>query len=84
MWVTDVRDHVVMKLDKDANIIMTLGSKGQAGIGMNKAMSIILMSLRMWLWTARAIYMWGRGILKACPKYSNLMPQGIHYAMGER
>ncbi len=31
MWVTDVRDHVVMKLDKDANVLMTLGSKGQAG-----------------------------------------------------
>src|SRR5690606_7831001 len=31
MWVTDVSDHVVMKLDADANILMTLGSKGQEG-----------------------------------------------------
>ncbi|MGB4248757.1 MAG: peptidyl-alpha-hydroxyglycine alpha-amidating lyase family protein [Pseudohongiellaceae bacterium] len=31
MWVTDVTDHVVMKLDKDANVLMTLGTKGEAG-----------------------------------------------------
>lgn len=31
MWVTDVADHVVMKLDKDANVLMTLGTKGAAG-----------------------------------------------------
>ncbi len=31
IWVTDVRDHVVMKLDSDGNVLMTLGSKGQAG-----------------------------------------------------
>lgn len=31
MWVTDVINHVVMKLDKDANILMSLGSKGEAG-----------------------------------------------------
>lgn len=31
MWVTDVSDHVVLKLDKDANVLMTLGTKGQDG-----------------------------------------------------
>lgn len=31
MWVTDVADHVVMKLDRDANVLMTLGTKGEAG-----------------------------------------------------
>ncbi|MDP1930905.1 MAG: peptidyl-alpha-hydroxyglycine alpha-amidating lyase family protein [Gammaproteobacteria bacterium] len=31
MWVTDVTDHVVMKLDRNANILMTLGTKGEAG-----------------------------------------------------
>lgn len=31
MWVTDVVNHVVMKLDKDANILMSLGTKGEAG-----------------------------------------------------
>ncbi|MEX2130756.1 MAG: peptidyl-alpha-hydroxyglycine alpha-amidating lyase family protein [Pseudohongiellaceae bacterium] len=31
MWVTDVADHLVMKLDADANVLMTLGTKGEAG-----------------------------------------------------
>ncbi len=31
MWVTDVADHLVMKLDSDANVLMTLGTKGEAG-----------------------------------------------------
>src|SRR5690606_36736224 len=31
MWVTDVSDHVVMKLDADANVLMTLGTKGEDG-----------------------------------------------------
>lgn len=31
MWVTDVADHLVMKLDRDANVLMTLGTKGEAG-----------------------------------------------------
>lgn len=31
MWVTDVADHVVMKLDKDANVLLTIGTKGTAG-----------------------------------------------------
>jgi sugar lactone lactonase YvrE len=31
MWVTDVADHLVLKLDEDANILMTLGNKGEAG-----------------------------------------------------
>ena len=31
MWVTDVADHLVMKLDKDANVLMTIGTKGAAG-----------------------------------------------------
>jgi len=31
MWVTDVADHVVMKLDRDGNELMTLGSRGQNG-----------------------------------------------------
>lgn len=30
-WVTDFNDHIVMKLDRDANVLMTLGTKGQAG-----------------------------------------------------
>lgn len=31
LWVTDVADHVVMKLDLDAQVLMTLGTKGEAG-----------------------------------------------------
>ncbi|MEX0617556.1 MAG: peptidyl-alpha-hydroxyglycine alpha-amidating lyase family protein [Pseudohongiellaceae bacterium] len=31
MWVTDVADHVVMRLDENANVLMTLGTKGEAG-----------------------------------------------------
>lgn len=31
MWVTDVADHLVMKLDRDANVTMTLGTKGESG-----------------------------------------------------
>ncbi|MEK7260146.1 MAG: peptidyl-alpha-hydroxyglycine alpha-amidating lyase family protein [Pseudomonadota bacterium] len=31
MWVTDVADHVVMKLDKDANVLLKIGTKGTAG-----------------------------------------------------
>jgi len=31
MWVTDVADHLVMKLDRDANVLMTLGTRGEAG-----------------------------------------------------
>lgn len=31
MWVTDVSDHLVIKLDQDANVLMTLGTKGEAG-----------------------------------------------------
>lgn len=32
MWVTDVADHLVMKLDSNGNVLMTLGSKGQNGV----------------------------------------------------
>ena len=32
MWVTDVGAHTVMKLDKDANILLTLGTSGQNGV----------------------------------------------------
>ncbi len=31
MWVTYVSDHLVMKLDRDANVLLTLGTKGEAG-----------------------------------------------------
>jgi len=31
MWVTDVADHTVMKLDQDGNVLMSLGTKGQNG-----------------------------------------------------
>lgn len=31
MWVTDVADHLVMKLDANANVLVTLGTKGQNG-----------------------------------------------------
>lgn len=31
IWATDVRDHVVMKLDADGKVLMTLGTKGVAG-----------------------------------------------------
>jgi DNA-binding beta-propeller fold protein YncE len=31
MWVTDVSAHVVMKLDSDGNVLMTLGTPGEAG-----------------------------------------------------
>lgn len=31
IWATDVRDHVVMKLDADGNVLMTLGTKGETG-----------------------------------------------------
>lgn len=32
MWVTDVADHLVMKLDRDGNVLMTLGTRGQNGL----------------------------------------------------
>lgn len=32
IWITDVADHVVMKLDSDGNVLMTIGTKGQSGI----------------------------------------------------
>lgn len=32
LWVTDVADHQVMKLDRDGNVLLTLGSKGQNGL----------------------------------------------------
>lgn len=31
IWATDVADHVVMKLDADGNVLMTIGTKGTAG-----------------------------------------------------
>ncbi len=31
IWATDVSDHVVMKLDSDGNVLMTLGTKGESG-----------------------------------------------------
>ena len=31
MWVTDVADHMVMKLDPNGNVLMSLGTKGQNG-----------------------------------------------------
>jgi sugar lactone lactonase YvrE len=31
IWVTDVADHLVMKLDSDGNVLMTLGTKGEEG-----------------------------------------------------
>lgn len=32
IWVTDVADHLVMKLDGDGNVLMTLGTRGQNGV----------------------------------------------------
>ena len=31
IWATDVNDHVVMKLDSDGNVLMTIGTKGATG-----------------------------------------------------
>jgi DNA-binding beta-propeller fold protein YncE len=31
IWVTDVADHLVMKLDANGNVLMTLGTKGESG-----------------------------------------------------
>lgn len=31
IWATDVADHLVMKLDSDGNVLMTLGTRGQNG-----------------------------------------------------
>jgi sugar lactone lactonase YvrE len=31
IWITDVADHQVMKLDGNGNVLMTLGTKGQNG-----------------------------------------------------
>lgn len=31
IWATDVSDHVVMKLDSDGNVLMTIGTKGESG-----------------------------------------------------
>ena len=31
MWVTDVADHTVMKLDQNGNVLMRLGTRGQNG-----------------------------------------------------
>jgi len=32
IWVTDVADHVVLKLDGNGNVLMTLGTRGQNGL----------------------------------------------------
>ncbi len=32
IWITDVADHVVMKLDSNGNVLMTIGTKGERGI----------------------------------------------------
>ena len=32
LWVTDVADHQVMKLDPDGNVLLTIGTKGQNGL----------------------------------------------------
>ena len=42
MWVTDVADHVVMKLDKDANVLMTIGTRGAAGEWSQAAGALLL------------------------------------------
>jgi streptogramin lyase len=42
MWVTDVADHLVMKLDKDANVLMTIGTKGTAGEWSQAAGALLL------------------------------------------
>ena len=31
IWATDVNDHVVMKLDPDGNVLLTIGTKGTGG-----------------------------------------------------
>jgi len=31
MWITDVADHMVMKLDQDGNVLLSLGTRGQNG-----------------------------------------------------
>jgi DNA-binding beta-propeller fold protein YncE len=31
LWATDVRDHVVQKLNRQGQVLLTLGTKGQAG-----------------------------------------------------
>lgn len=31
IWATDVRDHLVMKLDANGNVLMTIGTRGEAG-----------------------------------------------------
>ncbi len=31
IWATDVSDHVVLKLDSDGNVLMSLGTKGESG-----------------------------------------------------
>jgi DNA-binding beta-propeller fold protein YncE len=30
-WATDFTDHIVMKLDRDGNVLMTLGTRGESG-----------------------------------------------------
>jgi streptogramin lyase len=42
MWVTDVADHVVMKLDKDANVLLTIGTRGTAGEWSQAAGALLL------------------------------------------
>jgi DNA-binding beta-propeller fold protein YncE len=31
LWATDVGGHVVLKLDRDGNVLLTLGTRGEAG-----------------------------------------------------
>jgi sugar lactone lactonase YvrE len=31
LWATDVRDHLVVKLDRDGKVLLTLGTRGEAG-----------------------------------------------------
>jgi len=35
LWTADVRGHTVYKMDRDGNVLMTLGKKGVSGVGVD-------------------------------------------------
>lgn len=60
IWATDVADHVVMKLDRNGNELMTLGTRGRMASGMNLPALICSISPTTWRSTPPVTSTWPR------------------------
>lgn len=68
IWVTDVADHVVMKLDQNGNELMTIGTRGESGEWDEAAGAICSSNLTTWHWILQAISMWPRVMVQTIPE----------------